>query len=167
MFETRTKGESKNTSSESEYSKKSESKYPRQVNTATYGEILVYPQKDINKNQYNKDVNQDIENLTLTYNFDLKQKEEIKKFLRENQEIIEVLQAAKDEIKSRFQNETLYLEYEDGEECEVGGELFLNIQTKKDVDEARKLISEFEDRWLADKWVKTNNKLSIDVRFIK
>jgi hypothetical protein len=87
--------------------------------------------------------------------------------LRENQEIIEVLQEAKSRIKQYFQDENLYLEYEDGEEYEDGGELSLSIETKKDVDEALEKLSDFENNWWTDKWIQINSKLSIDVRFIK
>jgi hypothetical protein len=167
MFETETKRKNQNTSSEPGYYKKSESKHPPKVNTSKLGEAPVYPHKDVSKDQDNKDIDQDIEKLKLTYNFDLKQEEEIKNFLRDNKEIIEVLQEAKDEIKKLFQDETLYIEYEDGEEYEDGGELSLSIETKKDVDEALEELSDFENNWWADKWIQINSKLSIDVRFIK
>jgi hypothetical protein len=159
MFKTTTKGKSQNTSSELEYSKKSESKHPHKVNTSTYGEIPVYPQS--------KDIAQDIEKLKQTYDFDLEQKEEIENFLRENQEVIQVLQEAKDQIKKCFPNETLYIEYEDGEEYEDGGELFLSIETRKDVKGALESLRNLKKGWWTDRRIKINSKLSIDVRFIK
>jgi hypothetical protein len=132
--------------------------------TSEYGNIPLDQPKYASKD---KDVDKNIENLKQIYDFDLEQKEEIENFLRENQEIIEVLQEAKVQIETRFQNETLYIEYEDGEECEIGGELFLSIETKKDIDEALKQLRDFEDNWWTDKWIQINRKLSIDVRFIK
>jgi hypothetical protein len=167
MFETETKRKNQNTSSEPEYYKKPELKHPHQVNTSTHGEVPLEQRKDASKDQDNKDIDQDIENLKQTYGFDLEQKDEIENFLRDNKEIIEVLQEAEGVIKRYFQDENLYLEYEDGEEYEDGGELSLSIETKKDVDEALEELSDFENNWWADKWIQINSKLSIDVRFIK
>ncbi|MEY2856259.1 MAG: hypothetical protein RLZZ74_568 [Cyanobacteriota bacterium] len=141
-----------------------ESKHFDKLDTSEYGKISLNQSKDASKD---KNVDQDIENLNQTYDFDSKQKEEIDNFLRENQEIIEVLQEAKSRIKQYFQDENLYLEYEDGEEYEDGGELSLSIETKKDVDEALEKLSDFENNWWTDKWIQINSKLSIDVRFIK
>jgi hypothetical protein len=136
----------------------------QRVDTSEFGETSKRLHKDVSKNE---DVDKNIENLKQTYDFDSKQKEEIENFLRENQEIIEVLQEAEGRIKQYFQDENLCLEYEDGEEYEDGGELSLSIETKKDVDEALEKLSDFENNWWTDKWIQINSKLSIDVRFIK
>lgn len=158
MLETTTKQKSKNISPELKDFKRVDTSKSKLEKTSKR------LHKDVSKD---KDVDENIEKLKKTYNFDLEQKEEIENFLRENKKIIQVLQEAKDRIREYFQGENLYLEYEDGEEYKDGGELFLSIETRKDVMGALESLRNLKKGWWTDKRIQINNKLSIDVRFIK
>jgi spermidine/putrescine-binding protein len=114
-----------------------------------------------------ENLGQDLEELKQIYDFDPEQEKKIKKFLRENKKLVQVLQEAKDRIKQYFQDENLYIEYEDGEEYEDGGELVLSIETKKDVKQALESLRNLKKGWWTDKRIQIDSKLSIDVRFIK
>lgn len=138
------------------------------VDTSEFGVTSKLLHKDVSKDE---NVEKNIENLKQIYDFDLEQKEEIENFLRKNKEIIQVLKDVKNLIKQYFQGENLYenlyIEYENGEDYEEGGELLLSIETKKGVKQSLESLGNFEKDWWTDKWIQINSKLSIDVRFIK
>ena len=118
-----------------------------------------------NINKYVSNANHSLKSLEKIYDFDRVSK--IESFLNNNREVIELLQQAHIQIRRCFSQENLFLSLKKGEEYRTGGELILNIETKKDVETALNLFDKFEHNWWAEMWIKTNSKLSINVTFIE
>ncbi len=95
----------------------------------------------------------------------LKDSQNIKQFLHQNIQLIDLLLEAYQNIKNIFNNEKLVVKFLEDPEIINQKQLAIMIHTNLDADEAFDKLKELEDNWWLDASYQFNNDLDIHISF--